>query len=471
VCLAKGSHKIRGKLHNRSHIAPHQLTIAYFLWLANCLLFSFCSLGMQNQSVWGHLGGHGKVKGTVLVATTCHWFPTARLAMALSSADLCVDVICPPHHSAWKIGGIRKVHTYQGLTPQMSFYDAITMSKPDLIVPGDDLATLHLLDIYVREKRKRGPASEFCSLIERSIGSADCFPYMLSRSAFIQLAEKEGVRVPAMEVISNLNDLHGWIRRRGLPAVLKANGTSGGEGVRVVETIEEAERAFRKLHAPPIFARVVKHVIVDHDMTLVWPALLRQRPVINAQQFVNGREATSLVACWKGSVVGGLHFEVLNKSEGSGPATVMRWAENEEMHSACSKIVRRLNLSGLHGFDFMLEEGTGNPYMIEWNPRATQVGHLTLGAGRDLPAGLIAGMTGTEVRESTPLTDNNTITLFPQEWLRNPESPYLKSGYHDVPWQEPELIRAAVQKPKKWSELYAKLKVSHLFSELRLPRL
>lgn len=411
------------------------------------------------------------MKPKVLLATTCHWHSTARLAMALTNAGFYVEAICPPYHPARKVSVVRKTYTYHGLTPQMSFADAVASSKPDLILPGDDLATRHLHDLYVRAKRGSNSSSPVCSLIEQSIGDPASYPVMFSRSAFIHLAEEEQVRVPKMDVIANRTDLRNWIGRYGVPAVLKSNGTSGGEGVRIVRTPEEAQRAFGKLHAPPILARAAKHVLIDHDMTLVWPCLLRRHPTVNVQQFVAGHEATSLIACWRGTVLGGLHFEVISKSEASGPATVMRWMENEEMQRACAKIARRLNLSGLHGFDFMLEDGTGNPYMIEWNPRATQVGHLTLGPGRDLPAGLFAALTGSPIREAAPLTDNSTITLFPQEWLRNPASPYLESGHHDVPWEEPELIRECVRKPRKWKDLYSQKKLAQVFSEVRLPRL
>src|SRR5207247_10672870 len=92
------------------------------------------------------------------------------------------------------------------------------------------------------------------------------------RTAFMELAQEEGVRVPKTEVVTNTDDLEKWSVRMGFPAVLKANGTSGGDGVRVVRTLEEAERAFRALAAPPLFARAVTRALVDHDMTVVWPS-------------------------------------------------------------------------------------------------------------------------------------------------------------------------------------------------------
>jgi len=204
---------------------------------------------------------------------------------------------------------------------------------------------------------------------------------------------------------------------------------------------------------------------------LVWPSLFRRRSVVNAQAFLAGREATSAIACWKGTVLAGLHFEVLNKGNSTGPATVLRFIENVEMSVAVEKMARRLNLSGLHGFDFMLEAHTGNAYLIEINPRATQVGHLTLGLGRDLPAALYSAVSGKAVQAAQRVTGNDTIALFPQEWLRDPASAFLRSGYHDVPWEEPELVRECVSRRRKRSAGYFQQNWHRAFSAVRLPRL
>src|SRR5277367_6638419 len=116
------------------------------------------------------------------------------------------------------------------------------------------------------------------------------------------------------------------------------------------------------------------------------------------------------------------------------------------MAAAAEKMVRRLQLSGMQGFDFMLEAESRAAYLIEINPRATQVGHLSVGAGRDLPSALVSAITDTPVAAAPKMTENDTIALFPQEWLRDPSSAFLRSGYHDVPWGEPELLRACVRK-------------------------
>jgi hypothetical protein len=392
------------------------------------------------------------MKPIVLIATTSRWFPTARLGMALAKAGFEVATICPSRHPLGVTSAVRYTHTYHGLAPLWSFAKAIDAVRPNLIVPSDDLALLHLHRLYDQAQRHGKSGLAMCALIERSLGAPASFPVMSARAAVMAVAKEEGVRAPTTEVISNISDLRRWSRRMGFPTILKTNTTSGGEGVRIVRTLEDAEQAFWKLQVPPMLARAAKRAVIDHDTRLVWPSLLRNRSVVNAQAFVAGRDATSTVACWQGSILASLHFEVLNKHDSTGPSTVLRIIENFDMSIAAERMVRRLNLSGVVGLDFILEEGTTNAHLIEINPRATQVGHLALGPGHDIPAAMYAAVSGETIREAAKVTDQDTITLFPHEWLKNPASLFLKSSYHDVPWEEPELIRACVSaRRKEWT--------------------
>jgi hypothetical protein len=365
---------------------------------------------------------------------------------------------------------VRRVYAYRGLTSLSPFAGPIATARPDLIVPGDDLATSHLHDLHTRELR-RGKAGLWVSeLIERSLGAPESFPVVYARTPFIDKAREQGLRAPQTEIITDLDGLRKWVARVGLPTVLKADGTSGGEGVRVANTLDEAERAFRVLQAPPLVARAIKRAVVDQDKSMVWPSLFRHRYVVNAQTFVTGHEATTTVACWKGAVLASLHFEVVNKRSSVGPSSVLRLIENAEMSTAAEKMVRRLKLSGIHGFDFMLEADSGNAHLIEINPRATQVGHLALGPGHDLPAALYSAVSGEPFRAAPKVTEKDIVTLFPQEWMRDPASPFLTSGYHDVPWEEPELLRACVRKTWKLKLHDSQQQELPALSTVRIPR-
>lgn len=385
------------------------------------------------------------MKPTVLIATSSLWFPAARLAMALHKAGFTVEALCPPHHPLSRISAVRRTYTYSGLFPVASVANALKIAQPVLVVPGDDLTTRHLQLIHMRELNRGSEGARICSLIERSLGSAESFPVVYERAKFMRLAQEQGIRVPKTMVIKDLSSLRHWATEVGFPAVLKADGTSGGMGVRTVSTLEESAEAYRKLNAPPSFARAAKRAVVNRDQTLIWPSLLRQRSAVSAQTMIVGREATSTVACWEGTVLAAMHFEVLHKRYAKGPATVIRSIQHAEMISAVEKMVQRLKLSGIHGFDFMIESNSGEAYLIEINPRTTQVGHLALGSGQDLPAALLAAVTGAQIEPSPIVTEMDTVALFPQEWMRDPSSPFIQSSYHDVPWEEPALLEACME--------------------------
>lgn len=409
---------------------------------------------------------------TVLIFTTCRWFSTARLSLALAEAGCAVEALCPPHHPLEKTQSVRQTYRYHSIAPLLSLSAAISASRTDLVIPGDDIAVRHLHHLYARGARRRGAAEPICRLIERSLGFPEYYPLVSERASIMELARHHGICVPRTTVVKNTIDLGRRIEEFGLPLVLKANGTSGGEGVRVVHSLADAERAFHQLEAPSFrdVARQAKRALVQQDKTFVWSSLFHRRTVVNAQEYIEGTDATSAVACWKGKVLADLHFDVLNKQYSAGPASVVRLTEDADMPDAVEKMVCRLGLSGLHGFDFVRQARTGKAYLVEMNPRATQVAHLTLGPGRDLPAALHAAVSGEEIQEAPRLTENDTITLFPQECLKNPASKYLESGYHDVPWGAPELIRDYV--PVSQSQILRLRKqqwVQELSAE-RLPR-
>lgn len=389
--------------------------------------------------------------------------------MALAKVGFTVKAICPSGHPLGKTGAVKETYTYHGLAPIASFASAIPEAQPDIIIPGDDLATQHLHEMYHRKNRTGKAGEAIGALIERSLGSPENFTVIYARTRFMELAQEEGIRVPKTETIANLEGLGKWIASRGLPTALKTDGSSGGDGVRIVHTTEEAECAFRSLANPPLLARAAKRALINRDTTLVWPSLLRRRPTVNAQAFVPGREATTTVACWKGKVLAALHFEVLSKVDSTGHATVLRLIEDAEMSAATEKMVRRLNLSGVHGFDFMRDAKTGNAYLIEMNPRTTQVGHLALGPGRDLPAALYAAVSGEAVQAAPAVTEKDTIALFPQEWKRDSASPFLRSGYHDVPWESPELVLACIRRRRKQITWYSPKAELRSFRELFSP--
>src|SRR6266404_610348 len=387
----------------------------------------------------------------ILLATTCRWFSTARLALALKEAGFELDAVCPPRHPLALTNSINRIYRFRSLNATESIARAAREANPDWLIPCDDLATLHLHKLH----------PEIPILIERSLGPVSSFSTTVSRHALLALARDAGIDVAETEPVASLADLD----RSTFPAVLKADGTSGGLGVKIVQTLDEARSAFRKLHAPPLVLRAVKRAIFDYDTTLLLPCLRRQRPTITIQRCITGHDATSAVVCRDGRILAMISVEVLRSREEKGPASVIRVIDQPEMKAAAEKIIGRLKLSGFYGFDYMIDDATGKPYLIEMNPRSTQTCHLALGPDHDLPATLLASFTGNAIKPRPLLTNKDLLALFPNEWLNDAASSFLQTAYHDVPWQAPELVRASINSrpvtdswfsSARWVEIYKK---------------
>jgi predicted ATP-grasp superfamily ATP-dependent carboligase len=401
----------------------------------------------------------------VLLGATTWWPLSARLAMALLRHGCRVSAVCPPGHPLRFVSGVEALYPYRALDSLGALRAAILGSHPDLIVPADDGVVWQLHELHARHPELR-------SIIEQSLGPAETYPIIRSRDALLQTAVELGIRVPETRLVSSEADLDRW--PAGSPCVLKLDGTWGGSGVAIVRSRAEAGVAFHKLSRTIGAGVVWKRWLVNHDPLAWWSRGKRDKSSVSIQQFIPGRPANAMIACWKGELLGIVSVEVLRSQGATGAATVVRLIQNEDMQKAACLLAHKLHLNGFHGLDFMIEEGSGLPYLIELNPRCTQLGHLRLPAQDDL-AGMIAAKVAGAKQESQPvstetseledLVRGNTIAFFPQALTWNPSSPYLRSAYHDVPWEEPALFRELLR--GSWPERQFLSRIYHHFREAK----
>ena len=389
---------------------------------------------------------HRHAPTRVLLTATLRWAVAARLAMVFADLGCRVEAVCPRQHPVTRIRGLHRVHTHSLLRPLAALRAAIESATPDLIIPCDDNAAVQLTRLY----QSTGPTSAGVrALLMRSLGTPEACALATARGRLMALAAQEGIRIPATEVVATQAGLQAWLLQHGLPAVIKIDATWGGQGVAIVHGEDEARRVFDAMAAGPSVLDAAARMLLDRDPTQLVNLLKPERPTVTLQDFIHGTPANRAVACWQGRVLGGTSVAAVETQHLTGPATVVRVIENVEMNAAVTRLVARLHLSGLWGVDFVLEESTGAAFLIEMNPRATPICHLPLGPGHDLLAALCAQLSGTPPawRESI---EQEVVALFPGEWRRHPASPYLSSAHHDIPWDEPELVRDGVDRP--WSE-------------------
>jgi ATP-grasp domain len=400
----------------------------------------------------------------ILIAHTLQWPNAARLALAFRAADCRVYALCRRRHPLHMLSSVERIFSYNPIAPARSLRAAIEASEPDLVIPCDDGAVAIMHYIYSRHRGLEEPATRLRTVIERSLGRPDWYQFLATRSELGSIAEVAGVRLPRTDRVATWEEVKQWLDREGFPAVLKADRTSGGRGVFVVHNLKEAKLAFRRMTGQRHLARTVKRLLWDQDAQLYWRISHGFEPGLSMQAFVRGKPANCAVACWEGEVIAAIGVEVLETTSPAGNATVVRVIDDPELYETARTVVRRLGISGFCGFDFVIDEASGRPCLIEINPRATQINHLALGAGRDLIAALRARIAKEPVRRTRIVTDRDTIALFPQELQRNPESSFLQSAYHDVPPEEPALVQAYTLPPGWTRRLLARLRAKSVAS-------
>ncbi len=376
----------------------------------------------------------------VLLATTCHLASTARLAMAVAQAGGIVSAVHPGSHPLDATRAPVHRMPYSALHPLQSLQNAIDRSEADIIIPCDERAVRHLHRLHAGTARA---ATRL--LIERSLGDPVSFDIAATRHDLLMLARDRAVPVPDSAPVTCIEDLHDLASQRPFPWVIKADGSWAGLGIRVVGSLAAAEAAYRQINRPVAPSLVLREALVERDYFWAQPWLARSRPAISVQSFIVGRPANCAVACWRGEVLAGTAVEVENAESATGPSTVVRVVDNQQMLQAASSVVSALGMSGMVGFDFMIETATGTPYMIEMNPRNTPITHIRLGPGRDLVEGLLARVSGRTPRDRPPVTQQDLVVFFPHTWKHDPNSPFLNQGFHDVPWEEPALVRELVR--------------------------
>lgn len=382
-----------------------------------------------------------------LVMTARRWLTTTRLALELSDSGFSVDALCPHGHSLAHVSFVRRAYRYNALRAFTSLRNAIQASEPDLLIPCDEDSVAQLHRLYADTKSADVEAERLRLLIERSLGDPKQFPIIHARDKIASLARASGVTSPTSVSVCNEADLERKPDIIGFPAVLKTHGSLGGSGVAIVHDLGEAKRAFRKLSAPPGVLRTLKRLTVDRDANLVIPCLMRRCASMSIQTFVCGRQANAAVACWKGKVLAHVTVEVLATLYANGPASVVKLITHAGISEAVTLMARQLNLSGLCGFDFILDPIDKCAHMIEFNPRATQTCHLVSADGKQLLVSLAAQFHALlpATKHAPPVGE--PIALFPYVMDEDPEIPLPKDVHKDIPSQSPQLLDLAREHP------------------------
>lgn len=367
----------------------------------------------------------------------------ARISIALADVGFHVAALTRSGHPVREGRKISDHFPYSSLFRLKSIVRAIDRWAPDLVVCTDDLAVRQLQSLHRRTAISGdGAERRISDLIELSLGPPASFPAMRNKSSFLALAKLEGLRGPRTIVIPANRAFESMPAELTYPVVVKADHSDGGRCVRIVDGDADLRSVVWELQTPNTWrGRRLFGAILGSEALSLFKLPLRR--TISLQEYITGRPGNRAVICWKGKVLAGITVEVVEVTHERGPASVVRPVDHPEMAMVCERMVKRLHLSGFVGFDFIIDSAN-RAWLLEMNPRVTQICHFSLSDGTDL-AGMLYTLMNRQPPYPRPASINrDLVALFPNEIIRSSSSSYLLSCQHDVPWEEPEIVRCVL---------------------------
>jgi hypothetical protein len=398
------------------------------------------STGMMQEDKSGEAGTIGDEKSNgvpidfsansrrlMMVQLSPGWMGIARLPKALAAVGFRVATFCRPDSFLSKTR-----YAEHGFGPPATgspfpnLANAVRQFQPDLLIPGCESAVnfLHEIVRAGSDGRLNGDDEDIVSLAKRSLGNPEYYHTVLSKHATLEIAAELGLRTPQQSHISRIEDAVGFAGLHGYPVVLKGEFGCAGQEVKICATADEIAAAFQFLNR----------------------AGNPRNPRVVAQQYVQGVSAMHMAVAASGNVLESLTLlKERTHPQLTGPSSVVRLIHNEEAAHTVSSLMKKLGYTGFGHCDFILENSSQAAYLLEFNPRPGPACGLGGLLGHDLCRALWSYLSDVQYQRQSSPANHKTVALFPNEWLRDPQSPFLAAAYHDVPWDDPLLLRSYMQ--------------------------
>ena len=231
--------------------------------------------------------------------------------------------------------------------------------RPAWILPGDDVSLRLLMQLVVSPPANLVPAvqQELAALVRRSLGDPAHYLDSVDKALLMPIARRLGVDVPDGEAVAGEDDAVRVATALGYPVIVRPAYGNAGRGVARCVGETDVREAMRAIRPPMGWAPSSGH-----------PALV--------QRFVTGQNHNRPALAWEGREVAGFtRMSVRHYPEPSGPGSVSRYRRVPAIAEANRRLLEALGITGFTGTQFLVEEGTGRPFLIEINRRMTPATH------------------------------------------------------------------------------------------------
>lgn len=378
----------------------------------------------------------------LIIALNENWSGISRLPSGLSRHGLQVFALCPENSFIAKTKFLTDAIRYKTFTYSRSkiiylrIIHAIIHFKPDFIIPGDEDTILALQNVASLIR----PLPFFQNIyrtIRKSLAEESFDHLVLSKSDLQEKCVEWGVRTPKNKIVKNREDALNVALEFGYPVVIKHDSGYGGSGVVICDNEKELIAHFEKIENVSLIEKIKAHI---KDMLFV--SILRPNGVISIQQFIKGQIGQSPFCAFNGEVIALNPMQRVHTYPGkTGPSSVSKGIEDRDIENFVKIIAKNLNYNGFGSVEYMISDDNQLLHVIELNPRPTPTCHMQSNhVTNDLCEAFAAGLNHKAYtpKKFWPFT----VAMFPGEKKRDPNSPYLTNSYHDIPVDDPELLKA-----------------------------
>ena len=317
--------------------------------------------------------------------------------------------------------------------------EVMTIWSPDLLIFGDESTVVFAHYLVQNSAKFKTLLSEpILQVIKSSLGDPEFFEATLFKNKTLEVAHSLGIRAPAAVSVTNSKDALEVAEKIGYPIVLKKEFGCSGVGVKVCSNQADL------LATLPDFLPQSTSSFKSQILRFIKRDWFPRPKVLSVQQFIKGVTAMYPVVALNGEVLAGFAAVKDLTVSATGPSSVIRFTNNSEMQATAIALIKEFKFTGFASFDFILEEGTNHAYLLECNPRPVPILHLGTLAGIDMSKSLFVQLQNQKREPQLIVEKELSVALFPQEWKRDSSSKNLDHLHHDVPWDDPELLKAYI---------------------------
>ena len=372
----------------------------------------------------------------LLVSTASRWLGTARMPRSLARAGFEVFLLAPRDSLALASRFVtRSVVLRDEATPMQWLLSLVAMINevdPNVVVPCDEVA-IRLLFELVRNPPRHidGEAGrKVTSLVRRSLGNPEHYETSIDKTLLPAAAMALAVPVPRHAIAHSVDEAVRLANGLDYPVVLKRRYGCATQGVAIIRHPDEVRAAA---------ARLLRAMQLDLGV--------ERPPALLVQAFVDGPTQSQTMVAFDGVPLAGFarQREVIFATD-KGASAVVRLRKLPHIRDCTERICRAFGMSGFFSVQYIAPVDGSDPLLLEINRRIVTFMHTDEHCGVDLCGALFQRLAGVPQTLPADMRDgqDSIVVSFPREWLRDPESPWLRDYPSDAPWDDPGVLRALV---------------------------